>query len=408
MSVLIIGSGLAGLITGLIARKNNKDVIIFEKTDKFGGNSIRASSGINLIKSNIQTLNNINDTSEIFIRDTLHSSLGYNYDGEFNIELIELLAEYSPDVEKLLTESGIVLDQVILCGGHSVPRTHSNKSNPGFGYYLTKKILDNYINLKGRILYNSNVTKLITDDDVIGIELEGGDIYYGKVIIATGGYERSKKFLPCSLMNIPTTAGPHCTGDGISMALSVGGITIGMNHIQLHPTGIIDPNNWNSGKKQIEMFLAPEVLRGVGGKLYTLDNKYLGHELDTRDKLTKIIQKKSNGIAKLVLDNDSQSKIPELIKFYKKRGLCIESTDSDYIESINPIIFMVTPVIHYTMGGLCINTDAQVLNVNNKPIGGLYAVGEVTGGIHGANRLAGNSLLECCVFGIIAGNSVCR
>jgi succinate dehydrogenase/fumarate reductase flavoprotein subunit len=397
MSIIVIGAGLAGFISGITALKRGYQVVILEKMSRFGGNSIKASSGINLIDSQVQRDLDISDSVNAFLSDTFRSAQK-SPDSEWNPELVQLLALHSPQVEQLLKEIGVELNQVTQCGGHRVARTHTNKSQPGIGFYLVKHAHDYFVKLGGSIKYSTEAYRLITEEDqVIGVETNTGDIYNGSVIIATGGYERSLVHLNkynSDLIGRPTTAGAHCTGDGLKLGTEIGADLIGMYHLQVHPTGIIDP----ADPDNLTKFLAPEALRGVGGKLYSLDDQPLGSELETRDVVTAMIEQQPLHQAKLVLDQDARYQIETTVSFYQSKGLC---TVED-----GKTTFIVTPVIHYTMGGLRINEKAQVIRAEGSVIEGLYAVGEVTGGVHGSNRLAGNSLLECCVFGIIAGSMI--
>lgn len=395
--IIIVGSGLAGFITGVVPVKQGIPVTILEKMDRFGGNSIKASSGINLVNSQLQNRLGIKDSVEQFLEDTVKSCESEK-NSEYDLTLVKLLATYSSKVEELWNDIGVEFDQVTMCGGHSVARTHRNSKQVGIGYYLIKSAHDYFLKLGGNIIYNATVNQLVVDNfRVVGVKTLSGEIYYGdKVVLATGGYERSLKYLSVynkDVLGKPTTAGSHCLGDGLDIATSIGANLVGMNHIQLHPTGIVDPKDEDNMTK----FLAPEAIRAVGGKLYSMDNVHLGHELETRDKVTSIIEKQPDAKAKLVLDKEASSKIQNVVNFYKGRGLAFTEQNDKLIT------FIVTPVIHYTMGGLQINGNGQVINHNGNIIDGLYAVGEVTGGVHGSNRLAGNSLLECCVFGIIVG-----
>lgn len=194
--------------------------------------------------------------------------------------------------------------------------------------------------------------------------------------------------------------------------------------------------------------LAPEKLRGLGGILVSQQGTRFVNELDTRDKVTKAILSLPEKSAYLILDKHIEGKVGSAMKFYKGKKLIQEFpgglselektlgmpqnnlvktvTDLNAIastqESIDPsciwrpkihkfdvhgkfLFAKITPSVHYTIGGLAIDTSAHVLDSSNKPIKHLYAAGEVTGGVHGRNRLGGNSLLDCIVFGSIAGRA---
>jgi succinate dehydrogenase/fumarate reductase flavoprotein subunit len=218
-----------------------------------------------------------------------------------------------------------------------------------------------------------------------------------------------------------------------------------MDQIQVHPTGFLDRAD-RSNKFKI---LAPEALRGSGGILLNEQGRRFIDELTTRDKVTAAIFAQPGAQAFLLLDKFAAELFGlGSVQFYLKRGLAskcdsvdeiakfISSADSgslaeslkntieDYREScssgsdsfgkksfpskfIEPEFYVmeVVPVVHYCMGGLKIDKSAQVIDQDGRPVPGIFAAGEVTGGVHGVNRLAGNSLLECVVFGRIAGQT---
>ncbi|KAG0658239.1 fumarate reductase [Maudiozyma exigua] len=223
-----------------------------------------------------------------------------------------------------------------------------------------------------------------------------------------------------------------------------------MDQIQVHPTGLIDPTDRTAGWK----FLGAEALRGLGGILLNPSTgKRFVNELTTRDIVTAAIQEqcpKDDNRAYLVMGQGIYEVLKNNLDFYMFKKLiqkvtledavkefkfpitadelakdlttyCTADTDTfnrplvtknfgDSIDASTEIfIGEVTPVVHFTMGGAKINTEAEVVNKEGKPLAkGLYAAGEVSGGVHGANRLGGSSLLECVVFGRTAGNSIAK
>merc|ERR1712039_946469 len=320
---------------------------------------------------------------------------------------------------------------------------------------------------------------LLTDHDgnVCGCECtwDDGTVIqeYGPVVIATGGF--GADFAADSLLNkhrpdlahLPTTNGDHCTGDGLKMAMSIGADTVDLEWVQVHPTGLVHPDEPDAKVK----FLAAEALRGVGGVLLDMDGKRFCNELGRRDYVTGMMWK-NKGLTQgsttgffLCLNSKSSTEITWHCKHYKGRGLMksynnmgefakehgiplanIEATFKDYNEiakkqEADPAsgpyeaygggkshdvwgkkffhnlpmetsdafhVAVVTPVIHYCMGGLKMNPDAEILRADDSVIGGLYAAGEAMGGVHGNNRLGGNSLFDCVVFGRVSGRSAAR
>jgi predicted heme/steroid binding protein len=249
------------------------------------------------------------------------------------------------------------------------------------------------------------------------------------------------KNLP-DLISLPTTNGDHCTGDGIKIATAIGANTVDMEAIQVHPTGLVHPDEPDSKLK----FLAAEALRGVGGILIDANGRRFCDDLGKRDYVTGCMWN-NKGPFRLVLNSKAASEIEWHCKHYLGRGLMkqyksgadlakemgipasqleeefkrynsIAEKNNDpfgkkYFHNL-PLVLndvyhvaIVTPVVHYTMGGLQINGSSEVLGAKG-PIPGLYCVGEAMGGVHGKNRLGGNSLLDCVCFGRVAGNSASR
>uniref|UniRef100_A0AC35UHR6 FAD_binding_2 domain-containing protein n=1 Tax=Rhabditophanes sp. KR3021 TaxID=114890 RepID=A0AC35UHR6_9BILA len=472
--VIIVGGGLAGLSAALeiiSSPKANTKVVIFEKEKSFGGNSIKASSGINACGTEIQKLNSIKDSVDLFIADTLKGG-----DNENDHALVDFLARNSVDSLKFLMDNGVFIDDVNLCGGHSVPRTHWAHLKDGKPIPIGLSIINalkgkiNEISEKNpglvEIHLNAEVLGLTTWNEYItGIRYKDVENatevkeYTGKaVILTTGGFSADKNS-ENSLLNefgdskllkdLPTTNGAFADGSGIKMARAMGAELIGMENIQIHPTTFIDPND----KDAMTKFLAAEALRGKGAILLTEKGKRFANELGRRDYLSdKIfeecqITKDNKNIAFMLLNDDSVQGFGstafafywKVKKFFKQVNSlaelssvlgCDQETLQNTLLSYNKAadqgkdefgktvfptkfdvkkpfyVAKITPGIHYSMGGLKINSHGKVFNSDNQAyFNGLYAAGEITGGVHGKNRLAGNSLLECVVFGRSSGKS---
>ena len=465
--IIIVGSGLAGLTSTYEIYKllpSNSKILLIEKEHSFGGNSIKATSGINLLNTLIQISNNISDKYDIFYNDTYKSSKNLS-----DPNLIKTLIIHSHFLEKdFFNKINLNLSELSLLGGHSLPRTHRPK-NITVGYYITSSIYN--------LLYKLNNKKLTIKFNATLIELTynkkknkiNGIKYFDKkldqivyvktkaVILCTGGfgydfnnsnndsliYEFAK-----NLTNFPTTSGKGSIGSGMKIARKIGAKLIDMNYIQIHPTSFVDlKDEFNKHK-----FLAPELLRGKGGILINNKGERFCNELGYRDYVTEKIIKNcdkkinNNNIEQyecfLILDKKGFDDYGKDINYYISKNLIkkyknfkdfsnkfninytnLNKTIFDYNECYNNnktdnfdkkyfytnfdmnktiYVSVITPSIHYTMGGIKINNRTEVIDANNKIIKGLYAVGEVTGGVHGANRLGGNSLLECVVFGRIA------
>jgi len=302
-----------------------------------------------------------------------------------------------------------------------------------------------------KILKKARVTKLLKDDSgvVIGVEYIHNNTTstaHGPVILATGGYAADftsdsllKKHRP-ELWDLPTTNGDHCTGDGHKIAMAIGASAVDLEKVQVHPTGLVDPNEPEAKVK----FLAAEALRGVGGLLLDNTGARFVDELQHRDFVTGKIWENKKYPIRLVLNGNASKEIEWHCKHYVGRGLMkrfesgdalakefglapavLKKTFEDYNKVVrskkDPFgkkffsgewsyddifnVAIMTPVLHYTMGGLEIDPESRVLSSAGKPIPGLFAAGEVAGGVHGANRLGGSSLLGCVVFGRVSGDS---
>merc|ERR1711920_838254 len=439
--------------------------------------STKATSGINGALTRTQRKHKIGDSPEIFKEDCMRG-------GASRPELVNVLCDESaPAVDWIIDKFGIDLSLVSRLGGHSMPRTHRGKERfPGMTitYGLMEKIEEIAENSdKARIMLKTKVTKLLTDKDgnVCGVEAvdkEGRSFKeYGPVIIATGGFGADfaddsllGKHRP-DLMHLPTTNGDHCTGDGLKMTMAVGGDCVDLEWVQVHPTGLVHPDEPDAKVK----FLAAEALRGVGGVLLDIEGHRFANELGRRDYVTGMMWK-NKGVKLgnttgffLCLNGKASKEIEWHCKHYKGRGIMksyssmaefakeyqiplanIETTFKEYNDIAEkqsqdpqngpydaygggtswdtwgkkffhnlPLevsdsfhVAIVTPVIHYCMGGMKINGDAESLGAGDKVVGGLYSAGEAAGGIHGNNRLGGNSLLDCVVFGRVSGRSAAR
>jgi len=446
---------LAGLSAAHTVIENGGRVLVIEKNPFLGGNSTKATSGINGALTKTQIKLKIEDSAEAFYNDTARSARDL-----LRPELVKVLTHNSASaVEWLQEKFALDLSLVSRLGGHSFPRTHRGKEKfPGMTitYALLEKF-DDLVKSKpqiAKVMLKTRVTGLIQDQSgtVIGVEFEkDGQKFseYGPVILATGGYAADfaengllKKHRP-DIFHLPTTNGDWSTGDGIKMVAAIGGNAIDLEKVQVHPTGLVDPNEPDAKVK----FLAAEALRGVGGILLTREGHRFCDELGHRDYVTGEMWKHNKGPYRLILNGAAGKEIEWHCKHYIGRGLMkkfnsgadlakemgislqlLETTFTKYNEgaknNTDPFgkkyfhnlpfktndefyVAIVTPVLHYCMGGLEITADGEV-KAPKGPIQGLFGAGELCGGVHGANRLGGSSLLGCVVFGRVAGNTAAR
>ena len=274
---------------------------------------------------------------------------------------------------------------------------------------------------------------VVTDGKVTGVKA-GDTTYTGKaVILATGGFaantEMVLKYKP-DYKGFVCTNAPGMTGDGIVMATAIGADTVDMEQIQIHPT-----------VSQETSALITEGLRGDGAILVNSEGKRFFDEVGTRDAVSAAEVAQPGGFAWLIVDN-KMVEASSVIAGYIKQGLTVEGADVEALAAAMGVdgaalvetmdkwnacveagkdeefgrtsfankldegpyyAIKVAPGVHHTMGGLKINTNTEVLDASGNPIPGLFAAGEVTGGVHGANRLGGNAVADIIVFGRIAG-----
>lgn len=242
-------------------------------------------------------------------------------------------------------------------------------------------------------------------------------------------------------MHYSTTNGDHCNGSGIKLSQGLGGDVVDMEWVQVHPTGLVNPKDPNNKVK----WLAAEALRGCGGIILDANGERICDELGRRDYVTGMMNK-NKGPFRLVLNGAASNEIEWHCKHYVGRGLMkrfdhgkdlaaeigvpvskLQETFekyNGYAKNNNdpwgkkffanvPLkvddffhVAQIVPVVHYTMGGIKISPDNRVRKSNNDWVANLWAVGEVSGGTHGKNRLGGNSLLDCVVHGRVAGRDV--
>jgi flavocytochrome c len=455
--VVVMGSGLAALCSSYTILKENPKarVAIIEKEKYLGGNSFKASSGINFVCSPAQVAGGIVDSIELFIKDTMASG-----EGKSDIKLVTALAEGSKDAWEFFTKECMIdLSKVFQCGGHSTARTHRPKGNCSVGVVFVRALISKLEEIKDHIsIFKECAVKALLGNskEVHGavVEVKGEILIRCRasvVIIAAGGFANDhtkdsllKEFVP-ELENYPSTNGSFAQGEGFKIARSIGARLIDMELVQIHPTGFVDPSNRDAGSK----FLVPELLRSIGGILINEQAKRFCNELQIRNKVSQQIATHcKDKTAIMILGHQSLEQTDINLDFYLMKGLIkqfntLEDLCSYYklplenaIEELNcynesksgmkgdrfgKTVFPtsidvykekcyygceVIPSIHYTMGGIKIDVNGNVQSVSEESIEGLYAAGETTGGLHGKNRLAGNSLMECVVFGRRIGFAV--
>ncbi|KAL5336838.1 fumarate reductase Osm1 [Aspergillus crustosus] len=454
--VIVVGGGLSGLSAAHTVYLNGGNVLVLDKQAFFGGNSTKATSGINGALTRTQVDLGIQDSVKQFYDDTLKSARD-----KARPDLIKVLTYQSAAaVEWLQDVFNLDLTLVSRLGGHSQPRTHRGHDAKFPGMAITYALMQRLEEIaeaepdRVQIIKKARVTGVNKEGNTatgVTFEVDGqSKTAEGTVILATGGY--AADFGDTSLLKqhrpdtfgLSSTNGTHATGDGQKILMSIGANGIDMDKVQVHPTGLVDPKDPTAKFK----FLAAEALRGEGGLLLNSDGERFSDELGHRDYVSGQMWKekeKGKWPIRLVLNSKASNVLDFHTRHYSGRGLMKKITGKELAKEIgcgeaalkrtfddyNAIadgkkkdpwnkkffhnlpfsidddfhVALMEPVLHFTMGGIEINDRAEVLNSEQKPFEALYACGELAGGVHGANRLGGSSLLGCVVYGRVAGDS---
>lgn len=435
--VVVIGAGGAGLSAALSASQAGAKVAVFEKMAMVGGNTLRATGGLNASGTEYQAKANVKDTPELFYKDTMKGGYEKN-----DPALVKLLSEKAASSVVWLASLGADLSDVGRLAGASVNRAHRPAGGGKVGPEIVTTLNNAVVKVAGiPVFTKTRVVALSTDKAgaVVGIEVAAADgksykIGAKSVVLAAGGFgannEMAASYIP-SLKGFATTNHPGATGDGIVMAEKIGAALVDIKEIQTHPTHAPDKE------------MITEAVRGNGAILVNKKGARFIDELATRDVVSAAILAQEGKVAYLVFE-DSVRKSLKAIESYVKLGIVLEgatpaelaakiggdaatleATLAAYNEAVASkkdaafgradmpralgtapyYAIMVTPAVHHTMGGVKIDTDARVIAKSGSPIAGLFAAGEVTGGVHGGNRLGGNALADIVTFGRIAGTN---
>ena len=384
------------------------------------------------------------DTEELFQLDTLIGGGGMN-----DPALVKKLVESSADAIDWLDslDPEIVLHNVAQFGGASVKRIHRPVNSEGkvvsVGEYVVPLLKKNLDKRGVELLVNTPAKEIFVEDGkAVGVRAEGPTgntvtVRAKSVVIASGGFGANNdmvKALRPELDGFITTNAPGIQGQGIQMAQAVGADTVDMEQIQLHPTVHVEGS---------DAILITEGLRGDGAILVNQEGLRFFDEVSTRDKVSGAEFEQTGGYAWLIVDS-RMSDASNVIQGYINKGYavsgdsyealaaaigapadalaetmakwntCVEAKeDPDFgrVSFANPLdqapyyAIKVQPGIHHTMGGIKINDKAEVVGTDGNVIAGLFAAGEVTGGVHGNNRLGGNAVADFTIYGRIAGQS---
>ena len=435
--IVIIGAGGAGMTAAIMAQQAGRDFVILEKMPYVGGNTTKATGGMNAAETHYQKEQGIEDSKALFAADTMQGGHALN-----DPKLVAMLANRSADAIDWLDTIGADLPKISFSGGASVNRIHAPADGSGVGNYLVDRFSAKLDELGVNVLLNTKATELLVDEEgkVCGVKAEGPDANYTftckAVILATGGFGANEdmytQYRP-DLKGTVTTNAPGATGDGIVMAQALGADLVDIEQIQLHPT-----------VEQTTSMLITESVRGDGAILVNQQGVRFTNELLTRDAVSAAELAQEGQYAYILFDQNLRDHLKAIEKYVKAdltvqadtiEGLAeqlgidpatLAKTLADWNEIVKNqrdtqfgrttgmnadlttapyYAIKIAPGIHHTMGGVKIDTAAQVINTEGKPIPGLFAAGEVTGGVHGGNRLGGNAVADIVIFGRIAAES---
>jgi len=433
--IVIVGAGGAGMSAALEAKAKGLNPVILEKMPVAGGNTSKSSSGMNASQTKFQKEQSIEDSNDKFYEETLKGGHDTN-----DKEMLRFFVDNSASAIDWLDSIGIKLNNITITGGMSEKRTHRPEDGSAVGQYLVKGLVRNVQEKEIPLFVNADVKEITQKDGkangvkVLFNQADEKTITAKAVVVTTGGFgsnmDMISKVRP-DLEGYVTTNQIGSTGDGIKMIEALGGTTVDMDQIQVHPT-----------VQQEKSYLIGEAVRGEGSILVNSEGTRFVNELTTRDKVTEAINALPEKAATLVFDSGVKSRV-KAIEQYDKMGFVIQAdtiealakeigvpadklkstldtwnsavknkndaefgrtTGMDNDLSTGPYYAIkIAPGIHYTMGGVKINTNTEVLNKDGAAIPGLFAAGEVTGGLHGQNRIGGNSVAEIIIFGRQAG-----
>ena len=435
--IVIIGAGGAGMTAAIMAQQEGKDFVLLEKMPYAGGNTTKATGGMNAAETHYQKEQGIVDSKALFAADTMKGGHALN-----DSALVAMMANSSAGAIDWLDTIGASLPKISFSGGASVNRIHAPEDGSGVGAYLVDRFSAKLNELGVKVMLETAATELLADADgkITGVKAEGPDAIYTinakAVILASGGFGANEEMYTTYrpyLKGTVTTNAPGATGDGIVMAQALGADLVDIEQIQLHPT-----------VEQTTSILITESVRGDGAILVNQSGVRFTNELLTRDAVSAAELAQEGSYAYIIFDQKLRDNLKAIEK-YVKSGITVQA---DTIEGLaeqlaidpatlaktladwNEIVknqrdtqfgrttgmkedlttppyyaIRIAPGIHHTMGGVKINVAAEVINTEGAAIPGLFAAGEVCGGVHGGNRLGGNAVADIVIFGRIAAES---
>jgi succinate dehydrogenase / fumarate reductase flavoprotein subunit/L-aspartate oxidase len=382
--VLVVGSGASGLAAAVSAERAGASVALATKGSIQACNSAKAQGGI-------QAAFGADDSPEQHAADVLASS-----HGTADLRLVEALTSDAQGAIHWLEELGVEFTRenggyrLARCGGAT--RKRLLQVGDRTGHAITKALRDAFEAGSGTLFANAPLVELAPAENGWRARCGEHDLSAGTVVLAAGG----RCFRVAEERGELSTNHPNATGEVLQLALDLGAEARDLDHLQYHPNGGAWPQT-------MQGYSIPETTRAYGAVLLNADGEEFTDSLGPRDVVSQAIfdeVEKGKGVETpdgrpaVYLDTtriareDAEVSLPYMLRRYRGGGI-------DPLEEK----LLTYPVLHYQNGGLVIDADAATT------LDGLYACGEIAGGTHGENRMMGNSLLECVVFGRRAGRA---
>ena len=458
--IVIVGSGFAGLAAAVEAhRKGAKKIVVLEKMPYFGGNSVVCHGNANFVGTELQKKYGVEDSEELLFQDQMKASRGYNHPDV--LRHIISLGNYCYEMTK---DCGVEYTTIQHSGGSSVPRSHGNKEQNGAG--MIRPMLKTVQSHGTETRVRAKFEKLLFDNSgkVAGIRVRQGYIFgkessgkviniqaTGGVIMATGGFSQNvelrKSHDPGLTSDVGCTNAPGATGDGLIEMINQGANPIHLSFIQMGPWASPDEKGFGVCAP-FSLFNFPH---GIAVDIKT-GKRFMNELADRKVRADAIMthrDEQHNPIPPILFASVEHAKqnysydnvikagvgwkfesaeamakhfnIPlkplneqiELWNSFVAKGVDDQfGKPMDFAKKMGqmkgPLIAIrLWPKVHYCQGGVEINTKAEVISMQtNQPIPGLYAAGEVAGGVHGASRLGACSVPDCLAMGITAARSI--
>ena len=438
--IVVVGAGGAGLSAAVQAASMGANVIVLEKQGIIGGNTNYATGGLNAAETSVQQKLGIIDSKKSHFDDTMSGGHFLN-----DSSLVATLVNKAAEAVDWLISLGADMSNVGQMAGSSQKRTHRPNGGAAVGPHLVS-VLNKAVKAENISIRTRNTVTALTEQNgkVTGVKVSTPKGVYSirakAVILATGGFGANLSLIGQyrpELKDFHTSNHHGATGDAFGWVAPLQASLVLMDQIQVHPTG-------EAGSH----LLISEAVRGNGAILVNRNGVRFANEMCTRDKLSDAILEQTDKKAFLIFDQSVRESLAT-IENYAQQGLLTSAETpaklaeelqlpvSAFVETMEkysryqstgedkdfqrkaeemprPLTeapyyaINVEPVIHHTMGGIKINAQAEVVNQAGMAIPGLYAAGEVTGGVHGGNRLGGNAVADIIVFGQIAGTSAAQ